>query len=261
MKLHRIQALLMKYWYISLNSLDRVFDIFYWPMIDLFLWGFASYYIESLADVNVLSMLIGGAVIWIFLWRSAQDVTVFVLEDFWSRNLYNLFTSPLRVTEMIIALVIFSTARAVVAFLFLIVMAYLLYSFSIVSIGYLNFALFVVLLMIFGYAVGLFITSFIFKYGSRIQVFAWSVVWILQPFSAVFYPVAALPPWAQKVAVILPTTYVFEAMRAVLNNTPIHWNGIIYSFVASLVLLVLVSIFLGRSIRNARKQGLLARYE
>src|SRR3989344_8961917 len=148
MKLHRIQALLMKYWYISLNSLDRVFDIFYWPMIDLFLWGFASYYIKSLADVNVFSMLIGGVVIWIFLWRSAQDVTVFVLEDFWSRNLYNLFSSPLRVTEMILALVIFSTARAAVAFLFLIALAYLLYSFSIVSIGYVSFALFVVLLML-----------------------------------------------------------------------------------------------------------------
>ena len=84
MKFYRINALLLKYYYITINRIDRIFDIFYWPVVDLFIWGFAAFYIQQLSDVNILSMLLGGIILWIFVWRSSQDIAVFVLEDFWS---------------------------------------------------------------------------------------------------------------------------------------------------------------------------------
>ena len=45
---------------------------------------------------------------------------------------------------------------------------------------------------------------------------AWTVVFTLSPISAVYYPVSILPHWLQHVAWALPSTYVFEGMRAVL---------------------------------------------
>ena len=261
MRLYRVNALLLKYYYITRNRLDRIFDIIYWPLIDLFAWGFATFFIKELSGVNVTSIILGGVILWVFVWRSSQDITVYVLEDFWSRNLYNLFTSPVKASEVTLSVIIFGFLRSILTFFLLVLIAWLFYSFNIFIINLFYLALFVAILTLIGWVMGLFISSIIFRYGSRIQVFAWSMVWVIQPFSCVFYPLNVLPGWAQKIAVVLPTTYIFEALRAVIGNSAINWNGIIYSFVLSLVLLILVSIYLRQSIKYAKKKGLFVRYE
>ena len=261
MRLYRVNALLLKYYYITRNRLDRIFDIIYWPLIDLFAWGFATFFIKELSGVNVTSIILGGVILWVFVWRSSQDITVYVLEDFWSRNLYNLFTSPVKASEVTLSVIIFGFLRSILTFFLLVLIAWLFYSFNIFIINLFYLALFVAILTLIGWVMGLFISSIIFRYGSRIQVFAWSMVWVIQPFSCVFYPLNVLPGWAQKIAVVLPTTYIFEALRAVIGNSAINWNGIIYSFVLSLVLLILVSIYLRQSIKYAKKKGSFVRYE
>ena len=47
-----------------------------------------------------------------------------------------------------------------------------------------------------------------------------------QPFSAVFYPVAVLPPAAQAVAFAIPASHVVEGMRAVLDGQGIDWSSV-----------------------------------
>ena len=47
---------------------------------------------------------------------------------------------------------------------------------------------------------------------------AWGLPFLIQPFSAVFYPIDVLPPWLQVVARALPSSYIFENMRAVLRT-------------------------------------------
>jgi len=261
MKLYRVSALLQKYCYITKNSMDRIFDIVYWPILDIFLWGFATAFIKDLSGVNLLSMLMGGIILWVFVWRSSQDISVFVLEDFWGRNLYNLFTTPIRTSELVSSIIIFALIRGILSFALQSILAFILYQFNIFSINLYYIALSISILITFGWAMGLFITGFIFRYGSRIQVFAWSVVWAIQPFSCVFYPLDALPAWAQKVAVLLPTTHVFENLRAVINNNAINWSSIIYAMIVTLVFLISMAFFINYSIEHAKKTGLLARYE
>ena len=261
MRIYRINALLLKYMYIMKNSLDRVFDIVYWPILDIFIWGFTTAFIKDISGVNLLSMLLGGIILWVFVWRSSQDLAVFVLEDFWGRNLYNLFTTPLKTSELISSVVIIAVIRSAISFTLQSVLAFFLYAFNIFSINLFFIAIFIAILISFGWVMGLFITGMIFRFGSRIQVFAWSVVWAIQPFSCVFYPLSALPSWAAKIAILLPTSHVFEALRAVINKTPINWGGIIYATVITFVLLVLSAIYLSKSIKHAKKTGLLGRYE
>src|SRR3989338_8522646 len=179
MRFYRVNALVLKYFYTSINSLDRVFDIVYWPLIDLFLWGFASFYLESISKSSLLMMFIGGVVLWVFLWRATQDIAVFVLEDFWSKNLYNLFASPVRSIEIIISTTIFSILRGVITFFVLTILAFLLYKLNLFSIGILNVGIFAFLLMFFGTVLGIFVTSFIFIFGTRIQVISWSIPWLI----------------------------------------------------------------------------------
>jgi ABC-2 type transport system permease protein len=45
---------------------------------------------------------------------------------------------------------------------------------------------------------------------------AWSIMFVFMPLTCVYYPVATLPTWLQPVAWLLPPTYVFEGMRALV---------------------------------------------
>lgn len=261
MKFHRINALLLKYYYITINRVDRIFDIFYWPMLDIFIWGFMTIYIQKLSDINLLSLIFGGIILWLFIWRASQDIAVFVLEDFWSRNLYNLFTSPLRLNELMVSLMIQGLVKALLSFIFLSIVAFILYSFSIFELGILNLGLLVFVLLIFAWALGFFISSFVMRYGSRVQILAWSIVWIIQPFSCVFYPLEALPAWAQKISMLVPTTYVFENMRAVLTGASINYLSLFYSLLLAIGLFLLTSWFFYSSFKSAKKKGLLAKNE
>ncbi|MBR9692481.1 ABC transporter permease [Candidatus Woesearchaeota archaeon] len=259
MKFYRITALLLKYYYISINRVDRLFDILYWPILDVLLWGFTSAFIKDISEVNILSMALGGVILWLFVWRSGQDIAVFILEDFWSRNLYHLFSSPVRLTEHILSILIWGVIRATVSFIFLSLLAYGLYAFNILTLPILFMASAIAILLLFGWAMGFFITGCIFRYGQRIQVLAWSVVWVIQPFSCVFYPLSALPAWAQPIAKILPTTHVFETLRSILFG---YGEGnLLYALVATLVFMAVTSLFLLQSFKHAKRSGMFARHD
>ncbi len=45
---------------------------------------------------------------------------------------------------------------------------------------------------------------------------AWGIMFLFLPLTCVYYPVAVLPAWLQVFAWMLPPTYVFEGMRALL---------------------------------------------
>lgn len=52
MKLHRINALLIKYFYIG-TSVERMADIFFWPLVDVFVWGFLSHYLSDVIGKEI----------------------------------------------------------------------------------------------------------------------------------------------------------------------------------------------------------------
>jgi len=53
---------------------------------------------------------------------------------------------------------------------------------------------FVINLIVMGWAVGIFTTAVILRFGQEAEVLAWGLAFLFQPVSAVFYPVSVLPP-------------------------------------------------------------------
>lgn len=259
MKLHRINGLLLKYYYITISRADRIFDIVYWPIVDMFIWGFFAIYVQKLSDINVLSVILGAVVLWVFVWRSAQDIAVFVLEDFWSRNLYNLFSSPVRISEHILSVLLLGLARSILTFIAMVIFGMLMYSFNIFTINPFLLGFGVFLLTLFGWTMGLFVTAFIYRFGQRIQVIAWSFTFLLQPFACVYYPLASLPKWAASIAIFLPPTYVFEALRADIFGNAVNYGSLILALILTLAFFVLMVFFLVSSFRKSRRTGLLAK--
>lgn len=261
MKWHVVSGLLLKYWYITKNRLDRIFDIFYWPLISLLIWGFTTYYIRDFAGSKILMFFIGGTVLWVFFQRAMQDITVYVLEDFWGWNLYNTFASPVTWKELLFSVISFGVIRAVITFLFLAAIAGLMFAFNIFSAGIFAIALYSLGLLMLGWVFGIFVAGLIFIKGLKIQVFAWSFAWLLQPFSCVFYPLASLPVWLQKASLIFPTTHIFEGMRYSMETGRMAWNSFIYAMIINIILLIAMCIFFRQALKHARKKGLLTRRE
>ena len=262
MKWYRIIALIYKYWCLSYRSLDRIFDIFYWPVVGLLVWGFTSNYIKDFSNANIIvNFFMGGAILFTFFWRAQTDIGTFILEDFWSRNLYNIFSTPVKLLELLVSISLIGIIRSFISFLLLTVLASILYSFNILKMGVLPILLFSTNLMFFGWVVGIFVSALIFRFGLRIQVFAWSLGFLIEPFSCVYYPLASLPAWMQKISMVLPTTYIFEGMRFAYTKNSISFELLFKAYLITFILLLLSYIFFIYAFNQAKKIGVLVREE
>ena len=109
-----------------------------------------------------------------------------------------------------------------------ILLAYLLYAFNLFALGPVV-VLFFANLMVMGWWVALGVVSLILRHGAGAEALAWSVLFGLTPFSAVFYPVSVLPLALQPVALALPSAHVFEGMRAALVGV-VRWDQLAWAF-------------------------------
>ncbi len=260
MKWHRIKALLLNYWFISFSSADRLFDILYWPILDVLIWGFMTFFIQGLSDFNIINSIMGGIVLWLFVWRGSQDLVVYLLEFYWSRSVYHLFTSPIKKIELVTSLGILGIIRSLVSFAVVSIFGYALYSFNVFNFSY-KILFFIGVLFIIAWAIGLFIGSLVLRFGTRIQILAWSVIWIIQPFSCVFYPLSALPPWAASIASVNPLTTIFESMRVIIAGGNVELSVLWYPLIVGLIFLGLMSYVFSNAMNSARKKGRFAKPE
>jgi ABC-2 type transport system permease protein len=76
----------------------------------------------------------------------------------------------------------------------------------------------------------------------------------------VFYPLATLPLWMQNVGHLLPPSYVFEGMRAVLAGQPFSAANLAVGAVIAVLDILLAAYFFMRVFGYAIRSGLLARY-
>ena len=70
-----------------------------------------------------------------------------------------------------------------------------------------------VTLLIVGWAISLFVIGLVLRFGTGAEAMAWGVMFVLLPLSGVFYPTAALPAVMRPLALALPTTHAFSALR------------------------------------------------
>jgi ABC-2 type transport system permease protein len=257
MKAHRIFAVILRHLYNFKHSYDRLTDVFYWPTLDLAVWGITSkFLVEMSSDASqTLFMVISGILLFIVVWRGQYEVTVNLLSELWDRNLVNLFVSPLKFSEWVTALFTIGIVKALISISFASFVAFLLYQTNIFSLGFYLIP-FVCMLIMSGWAIGVIVAAIILKFGSKVQTLAWTVAGAVVPFSAVYFPVAVLPKWAQYIAYSIPTSYIFQGSRDVIFNGYLNWNYVAISFILNVFYLSIGLYFLNRSFKAALKKGL-----
>ncbi len=226
--LHRIHAMLLRYTYLLRNSWPRILELAYWPTMQMILWGFINQFLVTESDwlAQAAGMFISAVLLWDVLFRGQLGVSIVFFEEMYSRNLGQLFVSPLRPYEMVITLLIISFLRTVLGVGAAALLAIPLYHYSIFSMG-LPLLAFFANLLVMSWAIGLLVISIVLRYGLGAESLAWAVIFAVAPVSGIYYPVEVLPEWLQPVAWSLPSSYVFEGMRSVMIdktfNTHLFW--------------------------------------
>lgn len=217
MNVGRILALIARHLFLYRRSFPRLLEIFYWPLLDLVVWGFITIYLtqEGKGMHGAVTFFLGALIFWDILFRAQQGITISFLEEIWSRNLMNLFASPLTAGEFLAATMAMSVFKVAAVSIIMAFAALLFYSYNVFIMG-LTLIPFVLNLIAAGWLIGILTMSVIMRFGQQAEVLAWGLVFLFQPISCVFYPMSVLPTWLTPLALANPAAHVFEGMRGVL---------------------------------------------
>jgi ABC-2 type transport system permease protein len=255
----RIWGLMYRHLALYRRSWPRLVELAYWPVLGMCIWGFTATFVTGRIGAGgtfVLSTLLGGMLLWEVCLRSQMGMTISFLEELWSRNLGHVFVSPLRPWELVAALINMSFIRMLLGVVPAIALAWVLYAFNLFSFGPI-LILFFINLMMMGWWVALAVVSLLLRYGAGAEALAWSVLFGLAPFSAVFYPLSVLPAAMRPVALLLPSAHVFEGMRDMLATGAIQWPHLAWAFCLNLVWLGAATILFAWQFHQARVRGAL----
>jgi len=233
-------------------------EIFFWPLMNLAVWGFFMRFMEQVSQPGIVSFLMGSVVLWEVLYRAQQSISYSISEEIWARNILNLFIAPVYVAEIVFAACFTGVLKAVGTTLFMLVLSRLLYGFDVLTVGW-AFVSFYGALLLFGWAVGLFTMALVFRFGRATEALVWGVPFLIQPLSAVFYPVEVLPEWLQYVSFCLPSTYVFEGMRAAFKTGAVDFGMLLRAYALNLPWLLAGGAYFGWMLGRVRDMGLLGR--
>lgn len=252
----RVGAMVLRYWYLLRSSWPRLLELIYWPAVQMLMWGFLQLYIAEQTSVLALAggTFIGAVLLWDILFRGQLGFSVSFLEEMWARNMGNLMISPLRPIEFVAALMIMSLVRLAIGMLPVSLLAIAFFGFNLFGLG-LALAAFFANLILTSWAIGIFVSGIVLRNGLGAESLAWTIMFIFLPLTSVYYPVSVLPAWMQPIAWMLPPTYVFEGMRALLIHQVFRADLMLLSLSLNALWFVGAALAFMRLLESARRQG------
>jgi ABC-2 type transport system permease protein len=260
-KAHRIAAIVVRQFHLLRGSPARVLPLFAWVAVDVILWGFITRFLDRVAAAgfDFVPMLLGAVLLWDYLARVMQGVTMAFFEDVWSRNFLNFFATPLTIAEYVTGLVLTSVATSLIGLLVMIGVARAAFGLSLLLYGP-PLAAFLAVLFVFGIALGVLGTAIVLRLGPAAEWLIWPIPALISPFAGVFYPLSTLPSWMQAISRVLPPSYVFEALRAIAAGRQPAMADLAAGCALAVVELAAAGWLFARVYRHAVRTGLLARY-
>jgi ABC-2 type transport system permease protein len=264
MSLARIFAVYVRQIFLLKSNPTRLATVFLWMVINIVQWGFITKYIGTFGEATFgfVTVILGAILLWEFMSRIQQGILMAFLEDIWTQNFINFFASPLRISEYLCGLVMTSISTGLAGFLAVVTIAGVVFGYNILQIGVMLVP-FIFILLIFGIAMGVFVSAIIFRLGPSAEWFGWPIPMILSLFAGVYFPISTLPPFLHTFAKIIPASYVFESMRSILSTGTFPGNlaiNLIIGALLALVYLVAASRVFIYIYRKNLESGTIARF-
>ena len=254
----RIGAIALRHLYLLRSSWPRILELMYWPTVQMILWGLVTTFLLTNSSwiAQASGVLLAGVILWDVLFRGQLGLSLVFLEEMWSRNLGHLFSSPLRPWEFMCALMLISLLRTLIGMAGAVGFAYLLYHFSIFTLGLPLIAFFFNLIFM-GWSVGLVVCGLVLRFGLGAESLAWFLIFAFAPVSCIYYPIDILPDWLEYAAAALPSALVFEGMRAVLFDGVFRHDLLWRALALNMIYMALAIAAFMAFFQAARRRGLL----
>lgn len=257
MSIRRIMAMVIRHMYLWPKSFERLMGTMGWPFLEFTIWGLTMSYLEKnlMNSVSLVTLFLGSLIFWQIVSRTETETAINFLEEIWNKNLVNIFASPLTKAEFLAASIVSNIIKLTLTVSMLTIVSFVFYKLNIVKTFGFYIPVLVINLLLVGWSVSFFVMGMILRFGYKAYELAWAVTLIVQPFSAVFYPIEALPKWGQYIAVIFPSSYVFEEMRRFLQTGHINFFSLLIASTLNIVYLILSTWFFSAMFEKAREHG------
>ncbi len=257
----RVRVVMRRQAYVLWRAPHRWFDIAFWPLMDVILWGSLGAYVArtTTGPHNATPYLIAGIMLFHILFQSQMAVGTGFLEETWSRNLLNVLTTPVTEFEYIAGTAIFGLFKVMFALATLSITAFGFFRFDLGTVGW-SVVPIAAILTIVGWGVGIACIGIVLRFGQGAEILMWGGNYVLMAFSGVFNPVNALPGALQPVAKVLPSTHAFSALRAVLAGHALPMHEIAVGLIGSVVVLFAGFAFSTWMLRIFRQRGFVTRF-
>jgi ABC-2 type transport system permease protein len=257
----RVAAVVRRQFYVTIHSPTRVIELAFWPVIDLVVWGMVTVFIaRSGVDLPApVAFFLGGLLLWDLVFRAKNSVALCLLEEVHSQNLISVLASPVTPGEYLAGAVAFGLSKVALMWTLTAILAWAMFSFGVLELGS-DVVLYIGVMLLFAIALALVVIGCLLRFGYAADELAWALAGVVVPFSAVFYPVAALPGWAQGIATFVPPAHAFEAMRASLEHRGAAWGSIPWAFALDVVYGVMAFWFARRMFGTFLRRGFVTRY-
>lgn len=262
MSFTRIKAILLQEFFITSRSVEIFMDLFIFPIFtNIIIFGFFSVYLSRSNLTFDPTTVLMGMIFWQPIYIVSYSIGVGTLWNVWSRNLTNMFITPISITEYISAYGFSGVIKGIAIIFLSYIVSFFIFKINIFSIGIFSVLVFLFNVSLFGFSLGVFNLGLIFRFGTRIQALAWGLVGILQPLMAVIYPVSVLPKPLQMLAYIFPPTYIFEAIRKLINGQSDIFNLLSMAFLTNIFWLIFTIYFFNKMFKKSKETGQFAKLE
>lgn len=257
----RIKTVVRRHAYVLWRAPHRWFDIAFWPIMDVILWGSLGTYVATQdGDSGATApFLLAGIMMFHVIFQSQIAVATGFMEETWSRNLLNVVTTPVKEVEYVLGTALFGFAKVALALVSLSLTAGIFFGFDLGAVGW-SLIPIVAILTIVGWGLGIANIGIVLRFGQGAEILIWGSNFIIMAFSGVFNPVEALPDALQPISRALPSTYAFDGLRSVLGGGSLSSGQVVKGLAGAVVFLVGGTWFAVAMLRSFRRRGLVTRF-
>lgn len=262
MNTQHIAAIILRHLYVLKTDVSRLLAIFFWPLLNILIFGYLGIWMQQQQTTlpNIEWVLIFSIVIWEICTKTSAEISIGLLEEFWSYNLVTLFASPLKLYEWLFGIICFALCVVGMVNIYCAVLIKLIYGIPLLA-SLKVFLLFGPPLFISGIFLSTFGLCLLVYFGKRIAEMTWIIGWGFSPLSGVFYPVDVLPLAIQKISAVLPMTYVFKALRHFLHYGEIQSLMLIKAYVLAVLYACIGFICFFFVFQKSKQAGLTRLYD
>lgn len=240
MQWYRIWTMVIRYALILKHVWARRLLIIYFPALDIIVYGLMGSWFTQLhtsLQQEIVLWYLTARVLWNALASIHLELSGDIQTEIGSFNVTNLFASPLELSEWLTAITILGILRGIFSVVYGAALSWLFFSINLFSLGWILIP-FTFVLMCAGIALGILISAFFLRWGMQMHVVRWTLPASILVISATFFPLDFFPPWVQYIAQLLPTTYIFQAIRQATMLNIYDWNSVLIASLLAVVYLI-----------------------